>query len=298
MRDGDKRRKRSARSISFAPELVDLRRDWLLYDAYFSLATSYSRSTISSREDEIKKRVNLLRRRPKLLTRLSQIAHVKPELANHFENSICFQAALEWRHHLDPLPKGTEWFPPHNEAVAELKAFVFHCIELSRRLEDLSYYNTYATAIAQSIGTKPDWPKTDNRLNFADLLSHLDHLAKRETYAISLLQAKRKPGRPNRGGLAKPPGRGAFSQLALRLLWHARFCGGRLTLDKNFGHGTLVELLATLRPFFPERLIPNSLPFSTLAALKSLDKKLAAKFPDLDAFDILFDFGQENPIVY
>jgi hypothetical protein len=79
------------------------------------------------------------------------------------------------------------------------------------------------------------------------------------------------------------PRRGTFSQIysssltefTLNLLLDVRAAGGRFTLDKNTGTGTLVEALALLRPHMRPGLIPNKLPFSTLARVKALDQKIA-----------------------
>jgi len=59
------------------------------------------------------------------------------------------------------------------------------------------------------------------------------------------------------------------------LLWDVRAAGGRLTLDKNSGKGTLPETLELLSPHLPPGFIPRVLPLSTLARMKALEKKLA-----------------------
>jgi hypothetical protein len=86
---------------------------------------------------------------------------------------------------------------------------------------------------------------------------------------------------PNRRGR---PRHGAFSLLfsgsltefTLRLLLAVWAAGGRLTLDKNIGTGTLVEALTLLRPYMRPGVIPNKLPLSTLARVKALDQKIAS----------------------
>jgi hypothetical protein len=54
-----------------------------------------------------------------------------------------------------------------------------------------------------------------------------------------------------------------------------RSLGGRLTLNKNVGTGTLVDALHLLQPYLPPNFIPNALPMSTLAGITALDKKLS-----------------------
>jgi hypothetical protein len=50
--------------------------------------------------------------------------------------------------------------------------------------------------------------------------------------------------------------------------------GGRLTLDKNRGTGTLVTALSLLREYLPPGFVPKALPLSTLAKAKALDNKI------------------------
>jgi hypothetical protein len=81
-------------------------------------------------------------------------------------------------------------------------------------------------------------------------------------------------GRRARGGFG-PPGPGSLKEFTLRLLWDVRDAGGRLTLDKNSGNGTLPATLKLLSPHLPPGFVPKVLPFSTLASVHALDKKLA-----------------------
>jgi hypothetical protein len=78
----------------------------------------------------------------------------------------------------------------------------------------------------------------------------------------------RPRGKPN-GGLYLP-------RFVLHFLRDVRAAGGRLTLDKNEGTGTLVDALVLLRPYLPPNFIPNKLPLSSLANVKALDKKIGA----------------------
>jgi hypothetical protein len=67
-----------------------------------------------------------------------------------------------------------------------------------------------------------------------------------------------------------------YTSFTLRLLLDGRAAGGRLTLDKNSGKGTLPEALRLLSPYLPSGFIPKALPLSTLAQIKAVEKKLAA----------------------
>jgi hypothetical protein len=44
---------------------------------------------------------------------------------------------------------------------------------------------------------------------------------------------------------------------------------GRLTFDKNFEKGTLVDVLEFLRPHLPRGVIPNHLPYNTIQKIKT-----------------------------
>ena len=81
-------------------------------------------------------------------------------------------------------------------------------------------------------------------------------------------------GRQARGGFGAV-GPGSLKEFTLRLLWDVRDAGGRLTLDKNSGNGTLPATLKLLSPHLPPGFIPKVPPLSTLASVHALDKKLA-----------------------
>ena len=113
-------------------------------------------------------------------------------------------------------------------------------------------------------------------------------LAERASEAVNVLASRKRSqphpvGRRQTGGLGVPlPG--SFKQFTLRLLWDVRAAGGRLTLNKNGGKGTLPEVLKLLSPRLPPGFIPNMLPYSTLAGIKALDKKLATLVADEPSF--------------
>jgi hypothetical protein len=116
----------------------------------------------------------------------------------------------------------------------------------------------------------PAWPS-------GDFVSQLTEFAELSSEALTYVQADRK------SKLRGRPPRGAFSvifsnslpEFTLNLLLDVRAAGGRLTLDKNSGTGTLVKALELLRRHARPGLIPNELPMSTLARVKMLDQKIA-----------------------
>jgi hypothetical protein len=42
------------------------------------------------------------------------------------------------------------------------------------------------------------------------------------------------------------------------------WCGGTLTIDKNYGTGTLIEAIRVLRPYLPVGVVPNPLPLQII----------------------------------
>ena len=72
----------------------------------------------------------------------------------------------------------------------------------------------------------------------------------------------------NRGRKRGSVSNRSFQKLVRDLLLAAFAAGGKLTLDKNSGKGTLIEALNILRDHLPPRLVPNALPFGTIQKIK------------------------------
>jgi hypothetical protein len=100
-------------------------------------------------------------------------------------------------------------------------------------------------------------------------------LVKSVSERLSFLRQSRPANRPAGGPLSQNPHQGSPGLFTLRLLWDVRSLGGRLTLNKNAGTGTLVDALHLLRPRLPPNFIANALPLSTLAGITALDKKIS-----------------------
>ena len=110
--------------------------------------------------------------------------------------------------------------------------------------------------------------------NFERYITELAELSSEALTFVQVVAPPKPRGRPRRGAFSIIFSR-SLAEFTLYLLLDVRAAGGRLTLDKNAGTGTLVEALALLRPHLPLRFIPNKLPLSTLAHVKALDKKIA-----------------------
>jgi hypothetical protein len=66
-----------------------------------------------------------------------------------------------------------------------------------------------------------------------------------------------------------------------RLRSFATSCGGSFTFSKRNESGTLVQALEVLRPHLPDRVVPNSLPFSTIERIIVASNKAYARLPRL-----------------
>jgi hypothetical protein len=75
--------------------------------------------------------------------------------------------------------------------------------------------------------------------------------------------------REHRGG--RRPGtvnNASFQSFAQEMFIAVEASGGRLTIEKNIGRGTVVKAIDILKPHLPHRFIPKQLPFSTLQRIK------------------------------
>jgi hypothetical protein len=79
-----------------------------------------------------------------------------------------------------------------------------------------------------------------------------------------------KEGAPsNRGRKPGSVNDEVFQKLVRDLLLAALAAEGKLTIDKNFKKGSLIDALNILRKYLPTGLVPNSLPFGTIQKIKT-----------------------------
>jgi len=83
--------------------------------------------------------------------------------------------------------------------------------------------------------------------------------------------ARRARGRPSGS-----PANAAFLKFVRRLLIDVGWAGGRLTLEKNIGRGSLSDIIDELAAFLPEDFVPRPLPTSTLQRLKTSVRRTRA----------------------
>ena len=77
------------------------------------------------------------------------------------------------------------------------------------------------------------------------------------------------PQSPRRGRRSGSVGNRAFVALVRSLLIRVKRAGGRLTLEKNAGQGTLIDAIRLLEAYAPPGVVPKVLPHSTLQRIKS-----------------------------
>jgi hypothetical protein len=153
--------------------------------------------------------------------------------------------------------------------------------QLSREL--LSYLDTEADCAELdplwllTIGMEQHVPGTPdgNTINFAPTKEAIATLDLAASQVLSILQAKsqRKRGRPVSSRYPHWTVPGSFYGFVLRLLWDVGAAGGRLSLSKNSGTGSLIKVLDLLRPHLPPKFIPSR---PSLAALNRI-KRIASK---------------------
>ena len=59
-----------------------------------------------------------------------------------------------------------------------------------------------------------------------------------------------------------------FQHFVNTLLASATIAGGRLTLEKNIGKGSLIEAIEILAPYLPDGFVRRPMPVTTLQRLK------------------------------
>ena len=122
--------------------------------------------------------------------------------------------------------------------------------------------------------TEEDWLRT----RWSNLRNSVAEVASFSAEALRIYKRpspSRPSGRPPHGQFSMPVAV-SLVQFTFFLLLEVRDAGGRLTINKNAGRGSLLDALALLRPHLPRNFIPRSPPLSTLARVVALDRKTAA----------------------
>jgi hypothetical protein len=216
---------------------------------------------------------------------IARLAKLDIDGAAQLRKGLCWELDTEWSYYwqVGLLKHGSDRqsVRSRKRSLVQLKRLVRHSSVLHRIFRELDgvAVNALMSALrkmelAQSGGRpKPPSPnkKTADFDTYGRAIVFLNEL-----FSTSLSIAKTSHQRPRGRPIhRRRVGFGCFQQFVLRLLWDVRTAGGRLSLEKNSGKGTLPDVLTTLRPYFPTGFVPKNLPFSTLAAIKVLDTKIA-----------------------
>jgi hypothetical protein len=215
-----------------------------------------------------------------LWQQLAALARIRADFVAGFRKAVCFELAREWRWSERPPTRGSdeEELRRGRKQILELARLSAKLSETFQNLNTVAMEALWSAAIDHST-RPPRLPK--------ELPPELAHQLQQSVAALVQVTTKarcveprrrgqRKTGRPADRGLGVYIGAaGSWKVLSLRLLWDVEAAGGRLTLDKNSGRGTLLAALELLSPHLPPGFVPNVLPLSTLAGVKSLAKKIA-----------------------
>lgn len=215
-----------------------------------------------------------------LFTQLAKIIRVPREHDGRFRAGVSSEVDREWYWYgRTRSEKPSSKFP-----AKQLARLIRLSSELHETLHNVDQptLERLTNVAARFVDTgDPDSPPAPHDLKFIQTtfpsyVRAVGELAEYSQMALSQKpqRSRRRRGRPAGHGLLNPYSPGSFNCFVLRLLWDAQASGGVLSLDKNFGKGTLVDALNLLRPHLPPKLIPKALPLSTLAKIKALDKKI------------------------
>jgi hypothetical protein len=215
-----------------------------------------------------------------LFPEIAGLAQVPPEGFLRLQQGIFLEMEREWQWHRAQSTIADR--KAAKSGRSQVKRLMRLSSDLSAYLRDL---NSHALGYLADASVSLDLDRlTDEGLpppggyEIDQITKMVAALADRASRAVRMTRPKPSldvVGRPPRGGLGEPIRQGSLKQFTLRLLWDVRAAGGRLTLNKNSGTGTLPKTLSLLAPHLPPGFVPNVLPLSTLASIKALDKKLA-----------------------
>lgn len=219
-----------------------------------------------------------------LFAAIMRLAEVPASGAASLRDGLVIELVKEWESagELSPMQQVREEFRQEfRPGKAALKRLVRYSSKLSTAFQDLPWgalgaiRHASITTDRRGIGPGSE-PSEVEAIHFYRYVEQIAELNRLLSLALKNLENFWGPPRPR----GRPPGRDLFNRslplFVLRLLWDVRAAGGKLTFDKNQHKGTLVEALKLLRPYLPPGFVPkkNELPWSTLANIKALDKKI------------------------
>jgi hypothetical protein len=210
-----------------------------------------------------------------LITKLANLAHVPAAGIAGLREGILWELHAQWLYQYERKTRRTAAGVSKTDAIVKLRRAEKFSREL---LATISNLNPLASFAFMYVAQQRQFPKIEE-LSDSMWFKTADELAQLSSEAVVFLQGVNRrhnsQGRP-RGGAFSISSR-SLVEFVFRLLLDVRAAGGRLTLDKNTGGGTLVKALDLLRPHLPPGLIPKKPPLSTLARIAALDQKLTLR---------------------
>jgi len=219
----------------------------------------------------------------RLFERLADLAGVPVEGTGILKQAVHRQLDDVWNSHwvdfLPDAPKG--W---RTTAQKELRNIERLSRGLHAALQKLSprseaAMNLGTIEVNDQRGPIRNTQRAERAVEFEWYYGVIERLAEIASQEVSRIARQKRRGKGK--GRGRPRGStlivnpSSFPGTTLFLLWDVRAAGGRLTLDKNSGRGTLPQALQVLSPYLPPGFIPKSLTASTLAKLKAMANKMA-----------------------
>jgi hypothetical protein len=252
------------------------------------------RSELESNETDDTFAVPGLKPDDRLFAELANLAQVPAAGTERLTRGVFYELSCQWIvHSKPPVAVGS-----NKRALAQLRGSAKLSRELfaivsnldQQALKALIYVDCRRDNFGRPPGADkyypPRPPPEFSNWSKSQWFKIIAEFAELSSEALAFVRAGSPPnprGRPRRGAFSTIFSR-SLVEFTLNLLLDVRAAGGRLTLDKNAGTGTLVEALGLLRPHVRPRFIPNKLPLSTLARVKALDEKIATAPSSIENF--------------
>jgi hypothetical protein len=193
--------------------------------------------------------------------------------------SVSYEIAREWsyhrgREHNRPILIKPDWYRRAKfkmNRVQQLSRELLSYLDKEADCAELDVLSLLAIGMEHVLGT-PD----GSTINFAPTKEAIATLDLAASQVLSILQAKsqRRRGRPVSSRYPHWTVPGSFYGFVLRLLWDVGAAGGRLSLSKNTGTGSLIKVLDLLRPHLPPKFIPSRPSLAALNRIKMIASKV------------------------
>ena len=203
-----------------------------------------------------------------VLRRLADLSHVPAERRKFFFETIAASVRTAWELH-----------GLHNEGRANKKSAPLQraALALYEALANLD--NSDRETVEGVLGGNLEF--SCDKIS-SGRVGELRRILYRLAFVFSIRTGKPLPRPAYESPQPPQPGRksGAvkdwvFQHFVDVLLSTTTLAGGRLTLEKNIGTGSLIEAISTLDHYLPDAFVPKPIPVSTLQRLKAKNRVVA-----------------------